>query len=558
MKKITAICLISAMIATLVACGDTQNETVGDTTSGAGTGTFEKVVSGYNGDVTVAVTLQSGEIMGIEVTNHKETEAVADRAIPLMVERILDAQTPIVDSVSGATFTSYAIKNATGQVMSENGIEVEAVTFATSGPAVTQVEAETVTTQVVVVGGGPAGLSAAITAKESGVSDVIVIEKLDILSGNGKFDLNFYDLYHSEAKIEAGNNMTKEEFLESEKNAFDTDERKDAWADSTLTVDSWLRDMGVELNYTYGLDSHLPEEDTYAGNYIQHGLEARANELGIDIRTGTAGIDLIMEDGVCVGVNAESKSEKYDILADAVIIATGGFSNNKEYLAEYAPGHEVLATSNQMGTTGDFIAPFIDNDIKLENMDNIRVFPVILSASRELTNSGAGHILVNQDGDRFTTETSGGLGMATDILDQDKAYYIFDTRLFDDVFRLEKQYNAGYYVSADTIGELAVLIGVDAEKLQDSIDEFNDLIGEDGTLFASDGPFYAGQVESAVHMTKGGVVANENAEILTNDNDVVVGLYAAGEVASQSGGYAQSVIFGRISGESAAEFIFNK
>lgn len=72
------------------------------------------------------------------------------------------------------------------------------------------------------------------------------------------------------------------------------------------------------------------------------------------------------------------------------------------------------------------------------------------------------------------------------------------------------------------------------------------------------GPFYGVQIESAVHMTKGGVAANEKAEVLNNNDEVVEGLYAAGEVAASSAAYSASVIFGRVSGEEAARFILEK
>ena len=95
----------------------------------------------------------------------------------------------------------------------------------------------------------------------------------------------------------------------------------------------------------------MAEADAYAGEHIQDNLEKKVQELGVDVRTGTKGLDLIMEDGKATGIKVECKEGTYDIKADAVIVATGGFSHNKELLAEYAPGAERLATSNQMGAT---------------------------------------------------------------------------------------------------------------------------------------------------------------------------------------------------------------
>lgn len=145
-----------------------------------------------------------------------------------------------------------------------------------------------------------------------------------------------------------------------------------------------------------------------------------------------------------------------------------------------------------------------------------------------------------------------------------KAYYIYDQQIFDASYRLQKHNSLGYHVSADTLEELAEKIGVNAENLVKTVDEANKAVeGEISDPFREKalgkkiekGPFYAVQIESAVHMTKGGVVANEKAEVLNTSNEVIPGLYAAGEVADSSAAYSASVIFGRISGEEAAKYI---
>ena len=82
-------------------------------------------------------------------------------------------------------------------------------------------------------------------------------------------------------------------------------------------------------------------------------------------------------------------------------MATGGFCANKELLAEYAPGYEVLNTSNQMSNTGDFVKVFEENGMMLQNMDRMSVFSYILKPRRDLTSSGQNFVLVNGSGERF-------------------------------------------------------------------------------------------------------------------------------------------------------------
>ncbi|MCI9047608.1 MAG: FAD-binding protein [Hungatella sp.] len=527
-------------------------------------GTFEGKGNGFGGELQLKVTVTDGKMEDIEVVSHHESSVVFNRALPIITERILEAQSPEVDSVTGATFTSYAVKAAVAEAMKEQGTEFGEITFTTQGPAVEQVQGEDVHTQLVIVGGGPAGLGAAITAKENGLEDVLVVEKLDILSGNGKFDLNFYDVFNSEAQKANGVEDSIEKFIEDMKDAGNTPERLQVWAEGESVIDAWLRSFGVELDHNYGGRNHMKDKDNYAGEAIQDGMEAQAQKLGVEIRTGTKGTDLIFDGDKVVGVTVESKAEKYNIMADAVILATGGFSYNKDLLAKYAPGYEVLNTSNQMGATGDFVPVFEKYGFKMEHMDTIRVIPTILIPSRDLTNSGAGSVYVNGDGQRFVNERLGGLEMGNAILDQDMTWMVVDTKKVEDNANVRKQVKGGKFIEAATWEELADLMGVNKENFVKTIEAYNKN-AEDGAedefghtperALLPEGPYYASKIESAVHMTKGGVSANEHAQILREDGSVVDGLYGAGEVTWQSGGYSQSVVFGRISGQEAAAYI---
>ena len=527
-------------------------------------GTFEGKGNGFGGELQLKVTVTDGKMEDIEVVSHHESSVVFNRALPIITERILEAQSPEVDSVTGATFTSYAVKAAVAEAMKEQGTEFGEITFTTQGPAVEQVQGEDVHTQLVIVGGGPAGLGAAITAKENGLEDVLVVEKLDILSGNGKFDLNFYDVFNSEAQKANGVEDSIEKFIEDMKDAGNTPERLQVWAEGESVIDAWLRSFGVELDHNYGGRNHMKDKDNYAGEAIQDGMEAQAQKLGVEIRTGTKGTDLIFDGDKVVGVTVESKAEKYNIMADAVILATGGFSYNKDLLAKYAPGYEVLNTSNQMGATGDFVPVFEKYGFKMEHMDTIRVIPTILIPSRDLTNSGAGSVYVNGDGQRFVNERLGGLEMGNAILDQDMTWMVVDTKKVEDNANVRKQVKGGKFIEAATWEELADLMGVNKENFVKTIEAYNKT-AEDGAedefghtperALLPEGPYYASKIESAVHMTKGGVSANEHAQILREDGSVVDGLYGAGEVTWQSGGYSQSVVFGRISGQEAAAYI---
>ncbi len=203
-------------------------------------------------------------------------------------------------------------------------------------------------------------------------------------------------------------------------------------------------------------------------------------------------------------------------------------------------------------------------------MDVLSVFKMINVPNRELTGAGDGFILVNNLGERFVNEASSGLALAHTLLDQPngEVYYIYDQRLHDSFYRLQKHNNLGYHTKADTLEELAEKLSIPADALVNAVEVYNGAINGEGEdpfreklftePFQMEGPFYGARVQSAIHMTKGGVVANEKAQVLNENDEVVPNLYAAGEVTSTSAAYAGAVIWGREAGKQAAAQIAGK
>lgn len=529
--------------------------------------TYSATGNGYHGEMTVNVTIEDGKITDVELGDNHETNVVIDRAFPVIRERILEANTADVDSVTAATFSSYAIKTAVADAMQQAGLEAPKVAMQNAEKTATERAAESC--DIVIVGGGPAGLAAAVSAKQTNADkNVILVEKLDILSGNGKFDMNFFDMINTEAQKAAGNDEWVGEaglakFLEEKSSNGESAERIQVWANEEYNLDAWLRAMGVELNYNYGGTNHMAEDNQYSGEVIQAGLEKAAAELGVDVRTGTKGVDLVMEDGACKGVIVTNNAgETYTINAASTIITTGGFCSNKELLAEYAPGYEVFNTSNQMGTTGDFVKIFEQNGFKMENMGKMSFFSNIIVPYRDLTGGADMNLLANSEGALLPNKS--GMDRGTMIKEQPNgaAYYITDKTGYDSFYRIRKHVGLGYYAEGATLEELAEKLSINAEGLKASVEQYNAdaAAGAENAQIAAvpkraldaEGPYYGVRVEAANHMTKGGVVCNENAQVLNADDTVVSGLYAAGEVTWQAGGYSESVCFGKVAGAQAA------
>ena len=535
--------------------------------------TFTASSTGYNGEIKIEADIKGKEIVDVRVIEDNESSPVKKRAFPLIIERILQEQTPDVDSVSGASFTSHAIKTAVADALVQAGNDKIDLKFTFYEPYEGKEKAEDISTKMLVVGGGPAGLSAAIEAVQNGVDakDIIVVEKMDILGGNGKFDMVLFNHINTEAQRKAGIEDSKEKLLEDRKEgAWDTEERLIAEVEGAEKLDEWLRDMGIELNYVYDNRTHMAEKDGYAGEELMDGIEKKIEELGIEVRTGTQADDLIIEDGKLAGVHVKNRKENYNILSDITVIATGGFSNNQELLNKYTEeGTERLNTSNQIGASGDMIPLFEKHGIQLGHMDKTVIFTYMISKGRELTGERVApqafdYMHVNSDGERFTNEQNTyTLERALANLDQPdgKTYMIFDQELRDFSYRLGKHVDDGLVEKGETIEELAQKLDINEEKLVETLETYNKVAsGEGNDQFRDEkpsrplkAPFYGMQIEAAIHMTKGGVVCNEKAQILDNDGKVVPGAYAAGEVTDTSGIYSQAFIFGRIAGNEAAK-----
>ena len=201
----------------------------------------------------------------------------------------------------------------------------------------------------------------------------------------------------------------------------------------------------------------------------------------------------------------------------------------------------------------------------MEQMENVRVFPNIIVPRRDLTGGADVSLLVNKDGARFISENAGGLNLGTTIQAQpDGAVFsITDKTGYDSFYRIRKHVGLGYYAQGETLAELAEALGIDSAGLEKTVADFNaaaeakeaDALLEEPASRPLDaqGPYYGVRIEAANHMTKGGVSCNENAQVLYEDGSAVEGLYASGEVTWQSGGYSQSVAFGRVAGEQAAK-----
>ena len=316
-------------------------------------------------------------------------------------------------------------------------------------------------------------------------------------------------------------------------------------------------------------------------------MKDKADELGVETFLSTKAEKLIQNDDKrVVGVEATTdKGQKITFNAPkGVILTAGGFGSNVEMRKEYNEEYDDRYLSTDApGTTGDGIVMAEEVGAALTNMESIQTYPVanpetgMISLVADTRFDGA--VLVNQEGQRFVEELERRDVISKAIIAQTGgiAYQIWAEPL-NKVSKTIDAHQAEYeemleqdvIYKAETIEDAAKHFDIDPTALQETIDKVNkyaedkedpDFNHRAGLAPIEEGPFYIQKANPSVHHTMGGIVINENAEVLTEDDQVIPGLYAAGEVtgvihgANRLGGNAVAdiIIFGRIAGQNVGK-----
>lgn len=582
MKRILAICLVMVMVFSLAACGSTSG--TGSQGAKFKAGTYEGTAKGFGGEIVATVVLTDDKIESITVVGDKETPGIGSVAIETLPQEMVAKQSVQVDTVSSATVTSLAIIEAVTNALKSAGVDVDSLTPLESNAGEKKEVALDV--DVVVVGAGGAGLTAAIELKSAGVN-VLVLEKMPMVGGNTVKATGGMNAAETSVQKALGVEDSVETFIEDTmEGGYHVNNRElvTVMAENSAEAIDWLASIGAplpELSYSGGATNkriHRPEGGAGVGAYLVEKFSDKSKELGIDILLNTKATEILMDNGTAVGVKAEGKDTNYVINAKAVILATGGFGANEALYTKYRPELKGYVTTNTPGATGDGIVMAEAVGANLVDIEQIQTHPTVeQTTSIMITESvrGGGAILVNQGGKRFIDEMKTRDVVSEAIVEQEGsyAYIIFDQLLRDNLSAIEKYIENGITQQADTIEELAALINVDPATLAETLNTWNDAVakGKDEAFGRSTGmennltkaPYYAIKVAPGVHHTMGGVEINTKAEVVSTTGNVIPGLFAAGEVtggihgANRIGGNAVAdiVVFGRLAAASAMEYM---
>lgn len=549
-------------------------------------GTYEGQGEGHAGTMVVSVTVSETEIESIEIVEFSDSE-FAEGPADQLLKNIIEANSADIDGVSGASMTSRGILQAVNDALSKALLEGATVS---EGQAANEdkddvVELEAMDTDVLVIGSGGAGLTAAIEAKNAG-AEVLVIDKMPIIGGNTKYATGGLNAAETSVQTEKGIEDSVELFIsDTMKGGGDMNnpELVEVLAGNSAETVEWLISIGADLSDVGRLGgasanrAHRPTGGAPVGNFLVETLYDKATELGIEVLLGHEAIELLGDEHAVTGAVVKTNSGQLTINAKAVVIATGGFGADNDKVASFKEAFKGYGTTNHPGATGDVLNFAKNVNVAYVDMEQIQTHPTVMPKNNYMITEavrGNGAILVNREAERFVNELETRLNVSNAELEQtgQSAFLVFDQSVRESLKAIEGYHAKGFLFEAETLAELAEIISVDGETLKTTVDTYNGFVtaGDDPDFARQDmpralnvGPYYAVEVAPAVHHTMGGLKINTDAQVFNEAGETISGLYACGEVTggihgnNRLGGNALSDIttFGRIAGTNAAESI---
>ncbi len=629
MKKknvLASLLLAGAMF--LTACGGSASST---SAAGGVSGSFTGTAKGM-GEVSVTLTLTDNVITDCTAKGDEETPGIGSVVIEQFPGEVVEGNTINLDSISGATITSNAFVEAAKAALTEAGLNPD--DYMAKADKTANGETVSYDADVVVIGAGGAGMTAAMTAADAG-QKVVILESQAMVGGNSARATGGMNaaktVYQDENEFDQAAGVEKtlataaEKYADNETITALAKTVSEQWAayqanptgyfdsvelmeldtmvggkginnpelvktlcEGTADAIDWLDENGITLHNvsSFGGASvkriHRPVNEegkvVSVGAYMIPLLQENCEKRGIDIVLNTT-VDTILTDanGAAVGVSGTDKDGNTVVVnAKSVILATGGFGANLDMVTQYKPELAGFMTTNAAGAQGQGIEMATAIGAGTVDMDQIQIHPTVEANTAALITEGLrgdGAILVNANGERFIDEVGTRDVVSAAEIAQPGSYswLIVDQAMADASSVIQGYIKKGYTKTGATYEELAKELDVDPAAFANTMETWNGYVEAKNdpdfgrTSFANplnNGPYYAIKVTAGVHHTMGGVTINSATEVLKEDGTVIPGLFAAGEVtggvhgANRLGGTAVAdfVVFGRIAGESAANY----
>ena len=532
-KSVAALAMSAILAVSLLGYGCSKPASSTSGVSGEYTGTAKGM-----GDVTVTLTLTDGKITGCTAEGADETPGIGTMALEQLPTAIAESGSIAVDGVSTATITSNAIKEAAAAALTAAGLDPE--NFKTEVKADdTKAEDAVVDADIVIVGAGGAGMTAAITAANEG-KNVVVLESQPMVGGNSvraTGGMNAGDTVYQDEN-EFGESAGVEKTLKTAADKYADNETitalaktvSEQWAayqanpvgyfDSvelmeldtmiggkgindpalvqTLCANSadaidWLDEHGITLHSvsSFGGASvkriHRPVDaegkTVSVGSYMIPLLQENCEKAGVQIMLNTTANEILTDaNGAAVGVKATGASgETVTVNAKAVVITSGGFGANLDMVVKYKPELKGFMTTNASGIQGQGIEMATAIGADTVDMDQIQIHPTVEANTAALITEGLrgdGAILVNAEGKRFIDEVGTRDVVSAAEIAQTGSYswLVVDQAMVDASSVIQGYIKKGYTVEGATYEELAKAMGVDEAAFAQTMADWNSCV----------------------------------------------------------------------------------
>lgn len=582
-----------------VALAKAEGKTVG--TPADGKYTVEAI--GHEGIIVVTTMFKDGKIKSVTIDAQNETEGVGTYAIDRMPGKFAAAQSFNVDAVGGATVSSTTIKQGVVEAIIAAGGDPAAFSAAPEKAEVVPTEV-TEDVDVVIAGAGTAGLLAAARLLEAGVKNVLIFEKQDIPGGSmptafGGFngvDSQTYQNWLVGREVNMANGL----YMSSWENIGDAlgkayGKGKDTlpWLQQMYQTSGklydWMNSIGVgfmSLGVEPGLvGSPYFAPGCYSGGcgYLMEFMVDRITAQGGRIIYNTPVTELLQdENGAITGVKAVGEDGKtWTVNAKQTMLATGSFAKNEELLEQYHPewadenficpesltGDGLVMGLNAGGVV-DYAGAYMPGFLATYNSHFELAFLHYMNVG----------LMVNIKGDQFGNIMKNNHAMMAEAkanpANGNTFYYIFDDAGAATIkdydakkFTYKAIFEKGEAVHYDSVEEASEALNL--PNLAQTIATNNELAMNGGVsewgqgnlpyIDTRDGIWLV-RVEPVVYLTTAGLRVDIDGHLLTENDEVIPNLWAAGDVIGSyeqretryGNGFDAAVTFGAIVGDNIA------
>ncbi|MGX7107426.1 FAD-dependent oxidoreductase [Hutsoniella sourekii] len=542
-------------------------------------GVYHTTAVGHNGQLPMEVEFSADRIEAIRVENSQESDGLSDEVFKVIPQQIIDYQTLNIDTISGASTTSKGLIEGVSEAVKQASDSPRAVEVIKGRPKPKKVvnnEVEDLNFDAVVIGGGAAGIAAALRLDQLG-HHTALIEKQSFVGGaisiSGGNQVVMGSQLQKESGVTDDSVQSMIDDFKANGNNENSEDLLELFAKEVGPTTDWLNEyVGIQYDMDGGLHVLAEYQNNRELAYLNGGpgfaasARAKLDQSNVELFKKTQAIELLTDDDRVTGVICKQDDGKtLKLHSQAVILTTGGYGNNKEFLTDEL---ESVLYYGPQSATGDGLNIALSISAETINMPYGKIYPNGIEISPGIAKSTIdgnlrvlkeNAILVNREGKRVVNERASNKDILTVLLEQNPQvlYLLLDQEAFEK-FRdgvaeagitskqledwLEQEDSLSpQFIKADSIGGLAKKAHISDETLTNTVNQFNQYVQDQSDpdfdrpveylqKEIGPGPYYLIEQKPRFATTLGGLLVNDKLEVQNKNQRSIKNLYAAGEV----------------------------